>query len=212
MESLPAFEQARYKSDFRIADVDIANGRVAATSAERDRFWHHWCGYVQGMGIDPYLQEESYNTKVRAVTGFGGRVRTGYCGHGNQVTCARVQTAIRAIGQTCELDLGVNPLYRAHERYLKQVELMFAGFKRDDPIPVPEIAVPVSVPEECAKMGLTSAATEKEKAVGDLAIIAFFYLLRVGEYTQKKRKTNTRTIQFRYCDVAFKQGGLHHPT
>ena len=88
---------------------------------------------------------------------------------------------------------------------------MFAGFRRDDPIPVPEIAVPVSVPQQCAMAGLSSAATPKDEAIEDLAIVSFYYLLRVGEYTQKRRKGNTRTIQFRWCDIAFKNGNTIVP-
>ena len=83
---------------------------------------------------------------------------------------------------------------------------MFSGMRRTDKIPVPQIAVPVIVPQQIAAVGLGSAATEKEKTVGDFALIQFFYLLRVGEYTKKKRKGSTRTIQFRRSDMAFKKG------
>ena len=83
---------------------------------------------------------------------------------------------------------------------------MCAGFRKEDPLPQPELAVPVAVPQSIAQRGLTDGATSKEQAVGDLALIAFFYLLRVGEYTKKSKKTNTRTIQFRLMDIAFKQG------
>jgi hypothetical protein len=38
-------------------------------------------------------------------------------------------------------------------------------------------------------------------AIADLCTIAFFYLLRVGEYTQPKANSYTRTTQFRVCDV-----------
>ena len=82
---------------------------------------------------------------------------------------------------------------------------MCAGFRRADPLPQPELAVPVSVPQAVASLGLHSASTPKEQAVGDLTLIAFFYLLRVGEYTQKSKKSNTRTVQFRLCDIAFKK-------
>ena len=33
-----------------------------------------------------------------------------------------------------------------------------------------------------------------------------FFLLRVGEYTQKRRKAKTCTVQFRLQDIAFKNG------
>lgn len=49
-------------------------------------------------------------------------------------------------------------------------------------------------------------ATEKDKSVEGLALTSFFYLLCVGGYTQKRRKTNTRTIQFKMCDIDFKCG------
>ena len=59
--------------------------------------------------------------------------------------------------------------------------------------------------------GLSSIASPQEQAIGDLALILFFYLLRVGEYTQKRRKASTRTIQFRYCDIAFNKGNILIP-
>ena len=41
-------------------------------------------------------------------------------------------------------------------------------------------------------------------ATGDLILIAYYYLLRVGEYTSKaRRKLKTRTRQFRMKDVTF---------
>ncbi|KAL7525436.1 hypothetical protein ACHAXR_001004, partial [Thalassiosira sp. AJA248-18] len=43
-----------------------------------------------------------------------------------------------------------------------------------------------------------------QQAVGDLTVIAFYYLLRVGEYTTKtRRKKRTGTRQFRAKDVTF---------
>jgi hypothetical protein len=50
----------------------------------------------------------------------------------------------------------------------------------------------------------------KKQAIGDLGVIAFYYLLRVGEYTKPRysttngvRKRATRTVQFRVSDVGF---------
>jgi hypothetical protein len=53
-----------------------------------------------------------------------------------------------------------------------------------------------------------------KQAIGDLSIIAFFYLLRVGEYTKPRftttngvRRRATRTVQFRVGDVGFFRKG-----
>ena len=69
----------------------------------------------------------------------------------NCVVCLLVLIFAVCYGQTCELDIGNNPLYRAPERYIKPLELLFAGYRKEDPIPVPEIAVPVGVPNHCWK-------------------------------------------------------------
>jgi len=71
------------------------------------------------------------------------------------------------------------------------------------------MAVPKEVPEAAQKMAyLTSNA--RLHAAGDLTVIAFYFLLRSGEYTKPRRVTRngkmvraTRTIQFRVCDVGF---------
>ena len=48
--------------------------------------------------------------------------------------------------------------------------------------------------------------------MADLVIIAFFYLLRVGEYTSPARSRKRRTIPLRRCDVRLWRKGtlLHH--
>ena len=45
---------------------------------------------------------------------------------------------------------------------------------------------------------------ELDKAIGDLVLIAFYYLLRVGKYTIKERRNSSKqTVQFRLQDVTF---------
>ena len=183
---------------------------MAQTTNDRESFWRHWCQYIPSY-VDPYFEGESFDTIIEWVSKFAGRVRTGYFGRGNRVSCARVKTAIRAINQTCQLDRGKEPLYRAPEKYLKPLEITFAGFEREDEAPVPELAVPVGVPNQCVTVGQCSAASPKDQAIGDLVLIAFYYLLRVGEYTQKSKKKKTRTIQFRLRDIAFKNGNVLIP-
>lgn len=64
------------------------------------------------------------------------------------------------------------------------------------------LAIPVSVVAFLRKAA-TILGLEKDQAVADLAIIAFYYLLRVGEYTYTNAKENRRTVQFRAKDVTF---------
>ncbi len=82
------------------------------------------------------------------------------------------------------------------------------GWRRSDPASTPQLAVPVAVPT----LMFTKAQQQHNpfhQAVGDLALIAFFYLLRVGEYTQgystntDKPNSRKRTVNFRLRDVGF---------
>ena len=81
--------------------------------------------------------------------------------------------------------------------------------RRTDPPSVPQLALPVTVIVQCHASAYATTNAQHH-ASADLSIIAFFYLLRVGEYTaprQVKRNGRlvraTRTIQFRVQDVGF---------
>ena len=91
------------------------------------------------------------------------------------------------------------------------------GYRRNDPPPVPQLAVPLSVPEHMAHIGQLSSSPITQ-AIGDLAVIAFFYLLRVGEYTRPRTvtrngitKSATRTKQFQLHDIGFFKYGVQLP-
>jgi hypothetical protein len=52
--------------------------------------------------------------------------------------------------------------------------------------------------------------TERQRASADLSMIAFYYLLCVGEYTVKFSWDNTKlTVQFKYEDVLFFKKNSH---
>ena len=95
---------------------------------------------------------------------------------------------------------------------------MMEGMRREDAPPIPQLAVPVSVVAEAYRNGEESKCP-KQKAVGQLCLIAFFYLLRVGEYTAPRfvttaggqKKAATRTKQFRVGDVGLWKNKQHLP-
>lgn len=161
------------------------------------------------MGVDPTLHKSttSYETKVEVLTAFASRVRRGTFGFKRTVGVQTVQVAIRSIGKTVSMAHGYNPVYRSDQKYLEPIEMQLEGFRRIDPLPSPELAVPVEVAWWLSDFGTCDAASEKNKAAGDLGNIAFYFLLRVGEYSvsTKKRK---RTVQFRLKDVSFMKNNL----
>jgi hypothetical protein len=90
---------------------------------------------------------------------------------------------------------------------------MVEGFRRLDPPTTPQLAVPVSIPNLCFSQH-NSSDDPKLAATGCLTLIAFYYLLRVGEYTKPrlvmrngKKIRATRTIQFSLRNVGFFKDG-----
>ena len=75
------------------------------------------------------------------------------------------------------------------------------------------MAVPKEVPEAACKLAYLTNSSRLQ-AAGDLTVVAFYFLLRSGEYTKpRKVKRNgkmvraTRTVQFRVQDVGFWKNG-----
>jgi hypothetical protein len=66
------------------------------------------------------------------------------------------------------------------------------------------LPVEAEVPEYLIECVLDPSASELKKAVGDLSLTTFYYLLRVGEYTVKGKKDNSKqTVKFKMEDVRF---------
>ncbi len=63
-----------------------------------------------------------------------------------------------------------------------------------------KLLVEAAIVEFLAEQGLRAEAMELEKAVGDLTLIAFYYLLRIGEYTIK----GTRNKQSKQCNSSMR--------
>ena len=90
---------------------------------------------------------------------------------------------------------------------------MVEGFRRDDPPSIPQLAIPVTVPNACFEASQQQSEPRIQTA-GQLTLIAFYYLLRVGEYTKPRMVTRggkriraTRTKQFTYSNVGFFKNG-----
>jgi hypothetical protein len=62
---------------------------------------------------------------------------------------------------------------------------MLDGWRKSDPTTAKKLPVEADVPEHLCRNGNTVGASPLDAAVGDLSVIAFYYLLRVDEYTSK---------------------------
>ena len=81
---------------------------------------------------------------------------------------------------------------------------MIEGWRKDDPATIKKLPVEADVPEFLSHVGTLPSANALNQAIGDLSLIAFYYLLRIGEYTIKSSRNYTKqTVQFWFRDVTF---------
>ena len=201
---LPAFLRSRYESYRRSADEAIRSARVEATAKTRNKYFTSWCFYLQPYGADPFLGESTtYTERIHHITAFGAMVRAGELGRGNQIKVGSVRAAINAVASTIALERGETPLHNEGGDYHLAIRQMFDGWAKEDPPVEKKLAVGVDLPEEACARGRRSKKA-KLMAIGDWILIAFYFLLRIGEYTMKATRNDTKqTVQFRMKDVAF---------
>lgn len=201
-------------SDLLLAFRATATGVTYKTAKNQDKYWAHWCSYCFECGLaNPYLKDIPDIKKPLVINGFAARVRSGAYSLGDKVRVQTVSGALAAVSNTMELACKQSPLYQTLGEYILPVRRCIEGFRRDNPPSIPQLAVPVSVPEEAAQIGHASN-DPFHKAVGDLSLVAFYFLLRSGEYTKPRRVRHnnamvpaTRTRQFRVKDVGFWKNG-----
>ena len=203
MANLPIERQAEFADLLRAAGNDVDAGVVAANHDERVRYWAHWQDYIAPFrGMDAMLTDVPNPTRIELLLGFALRVRRGDYGDGNQVRAGSIQVALRAIGKTFELEGLPNPTYRNEGKYWLKIQRQIEAYRRQDPPAQHKLAVPVSVVNHLVDIG-TKSKSDKVQASCDMATIAFYFLLRVGEYTAHKQTEQCCTKQFRACDVIF---------
>jgi hypothetical protein len=201
--------KATLAGDIMSAWQAINNGVVAKNSQKREKYWNHWQHYCEAYAKHPHLIDCSPTEQIVIITAFAARVRTGYYGKGETVKVQSVQDALAAISKTIELAGQPSPIYKSEKAYKVPVARLIEGFRREDPAAIPQIAIPIAVPTEALRAAQATSCP-KRHAIGDLCIIAFFYLLRVGEYTKPKMvringqtKRATRTVQFSLGCIGF---------
>ena len=199
---LPIQHKRDYARDFRAADEGYYLGRVAAFTKNWQTHWKHWTAYVRPLGLDPYLQGVRYTTKVHVLTGFAAQVRHGYFGRGRRVAAGTVVGALTAVGQEIALARGNNPTKVAgSDKLLPRLAQIYDGWRKEDPPTTKQLPMEADIPELLAERCRVASASTLDQAIGDLVLIAFYYLLRVCEYTVKGSQNETKqTVQFKYED------------
>lgn len=98
-----------------------------------------------------------------------------------------------AIGQMIALATGVNPTkIHGSDKLIPRLSQMLDSWRKEDPPTQKKLPIEVDIPEYIAMQASHPSAMEAERTMGDLILIAFYYLLRVGEYTMKSSRNEMK--------------------
>ena len=114
-----------------------------------------------------------------------------------------VSQALMAVGTKIILAHGNNPLkVFVSNKLAAWLKQMLDIWEKEDPSTRKKLSVEMDVPEFLAGAAQHKDTTGQMKAVGDLLLIEYYYLLCVGEYTKKGfRNESKQTKQFKLDDV-----------
>jgi hypothetical protein len=138
---------------------------------------------------------------------FAVAVREGKYGRGTQVKVQSVEKALRHVAQKLVLDGHPDPRKAspAQQSLDLPISRLLKSFGDRDPPAEPKLAIPIST---ITAISTSYRWTPHLDAVADLVTMAFFYLLRVGEYTSPTSPRDKRTIPLRLSDIRLWRNGV----
>jgi len=188
----------RFRRDFGIAQETVTSGVSAGRAKSADTSWRQWTAFTDSLGLDPFL--EAFADKVPILQVFGQRVRSGeLAADGNPIRARSVEDYIRHVAQTF-LHVGTDdPRLNTAGNIDFRLNRTYASWKKVDPPPNRVKPIPISVIRRIAFIAQTldPSVSPLLCATADMIIIAFFFLLRPGEYTDSP----SDTVPFTFGDV-----------
>ena len=200
MGALDADEQLRFRRDLGLATADVAAGVVPSRANAALSHWNLWVTFCTTLGLDPTLQ--GFQDPVPFLQVFMYRYRLGTIAPSRrQVRSRTVEDAVRSIGQTFASVGSSDPRITSTGQIDFRIQRQLSCYTKQDP--PPNRVKPIPVPILMHTMA-TAAATANLylQAVAQMIAIAFFFLLRPGEYTGTKSESTPFTL----ADVQLFQG------
>ena len=177
-----------------------------------------WAKFAASIGQDPFLwnlRGASKHLERRNVfLAFAVALREGQLEDGNTSSGAKVEKYLQVCGRALEQMGYSDPRKSApgQDRLDRVISSYISKCKEKDPPPRRQIALPNTLIRDMAMETLGSNQTPKihsrEEMSMHLIILAFFFLLRVGEYTEgpKSRQGTKRTVPLRKRDLKLWKG------
>jgi hypothetical protein len=211
-----AFPQANAPPDIAAAAraiYGLCQDKVAAgvnsSRASTDRTnWRQWCAFCLNPPLDPSL--DGVQDPIPLLQMFAHQVRIGQlAANGRPVHKRTVEQYLRSVAQIFASVGAPDPRHNGLGKTDFRLYRQLRTYNKQDPPPTRVRPVPLQL---LIHMHETDAqlrhATAHQRTVTDLALMAFFFLLRPGEYC--KSGPDTRSHPFRLQDVTFSIGEANY--
>jgi len=204
LETLPTATSNAFGRDLGLAQKAARSGIVPDRARAADTHWDLWHSFCHSLDLDPTV--ENFEDPVTLLQVFAQRYRTGAIApRGKPVRSRTVEDALRSVGQTLAMlgaqDPRLNHVGRVDFRLQRQLKC----YSKEDPPPDRVKPIPVHLLRYVMAVAFanTAVANQANQATADMIVLAFFFLLRPGEYTAMK----SDTTPFRMQDVQLFVGG-----
>ena len=189
-------------ADLAAAEVAREGVVTGKTHEDQARAWRRWSQYLESIGTDDhYLDNFTRPQRIKLMGAFAMALRGGRFSGPAYDTLAEgtIRSAISYVASTFRENDRPNPTKDDDGELGRLLSRLFRAFRNEDPNPVQQKALPICVVKEVAKL----VSTESQRAIGQLAIGAFFFACRSCEYLKvpqaEKRRTDIlclRNIRF----------------
>eukprot|EP00804_Cyclotella_cryptica_P023818 CCRYP_011179-RA/>CCRYP_011179-RA protein AED:0.32 eAED:0.33 QI:0/0/0/1/0/0/2/0/551 len=194
-----------FRRDFRAAQETVQAGVIAGNASQAITAWTQWTNFTTELGLDPFLQALQDKVPVLQVFVLQVRLRE-LAANGHPIRARSAEAYVRHIAQTF-LHMGAqDPRLTSIGQIDFCLQGMVAAWKKKDSPPCWVKPVPIRIIRHIAYLARHSTSSNSLLvAVVDMIIIAFFFLLRPGEYTH----SNQESTPFRLSDVQLFIGQQH---
>ena len=194
-------------ADLIAAETAREGAVTGKTHEDQARAWRRWEAYCDSIGIieDEFLDHFKKPQRIKLMGAFAMALRGGrFSGPAyDSLAEGTIRSTILYVAQTFRENDRPNPTKDEDGELGRLLSRQFRAFRNDDPNPKQQKAIPVCVLSEIA----LKRATETQKAISQLSIVAFFYAMRSCEYLKVPQAEKRRTDVLRLRNVRFFKKG-----
>ena len=195
MSTLDPVKAHRFRCDISIAQTTVLQGISPGRASSAATAWAKWIEFTTDVGLDPFLQV--FQDKVPILQVFVHRVHIGeLAASSGPVRSRTAEDYVRHVAQAF-LQVGADdPRLNSAHKIDFRLQRTLKAWKSTDPAPDRVKPIPITVIRRIATLAQTTHAADAAFcATADMIVIAFFFLLRPGEYTDNPNNP------FRLADV-----------